>query len=67
MRIRRRLGLVEDAHRRGVLRRSGAYFEFRHLRLQARLAGRGTDDGTARAAIPVPADGSRVEVRRSES
>ncbi|MGI5453322.1 NACHT domain-containing protein [Streptomyces sp. CA-249302] len=35
----RLMAFLEDAHRRGVLRRSGAYFEFRHLRLQGHLAG----------------------------
>ncbi|MEU3828967.1 hypothetical protein AB0F36_27140 [Streptomyces sp. NPDC029080] len=35
----RLMGFLEDAHRRGVLRRSGAYFEFRHQRLQDHLAG----------------------------
>jgi len=34
----RLMAFLEDAHRRGVLRRSGACFEFRHLRLQAHLA-----------------------------
>ncbi|WP_308310845.1 NACHT domain-containing protein [Streptomyces sp. GbtcB6] len=34
----RLMAFLEDAHRRGVLRRSGAYFEFRHLRLQSHLA-----------------------------
>ncbi|MFJ5178246.1 hypothetical protein ACIP68_30935 [Streptomyces griseoviridis] len=37
----RLMRFLEDAHRRGVLRRSGASFEFRHLRLQTHLAGRG--------------------------
>ncbi|MGV9321722.1 NACHT domain-containing protein [Streptomyces sp. NPDC003660] len=35
----RLMAFLEDAHRRGVLRRSGACFEFRHLRLQSHLAG----------------------------
>ncbi|WP_051852367.1 hypothetical protein [Streptomyces aureocirculatus] len=29
---------LDEAHRRGVLRRSGAHYEFRHLRMQQRLA-----------------------------
>ncbi|GKQ35857.1 hypothetical protein ALMP_24000 [Streptomyces sp. A012304] len=31
---------LEDAHRRGVLRQAGGVYEFRHARLQDRLAGR---------------------------
>ncbi|WP_449350108.1 NACHT domain-containing protein [Streptomyces shaanxiensis] len=62
----RLMAFLEDAHRRGVLRRSGAYFEFRHLRLQAHLAGRDAEDGTAHPAIPRPTDGSRVEMRGPE-
>jgi hypothetical protein len=31
---------LEDAHRRGVLRRAGAVYQFRHTRLQQHLAGR---------------------------
>ena len=34
----RLLGFLEDAHKRGVLRRSGAAYQFRHLELQQRLA-----------------------------
>jgi hypothetical protein len=30
---------LEDAHRRGVLRQAGAVYQFRHARLQQRLAG----------------------------
>ncbi|MEV5844559.1 hypothetical protein AB0M32_21600 [Streptomyces sp. NPDC051985] len=44
----RLMAFLEDAHRRGVLRQSGAYFEFRHLRLQSYLA-----NGTADAAPEV--------------
>ncbi|MEV7192218.1 NACHT domain-containing protein [Streptomyces sp. NPDC093510] len=29
---------LDEAHRRGVLRQSGAHYEFRHLRMQQRLA-----------------------------
>ena len=36
----RLLAFLEDAHRRGVLRRSGAYYRFRHAELQEYLAGR---------------------------
>lgn len=34
----RLMGFLDEAHRRGVLRQSGAHYEFRHLRLQQRLA-----------------------------
>lgn len=32
------MGFLDDAHRRGLLRRSGPVHEFRHIRLQQRLA-----------------------------
>ncbi|MDI9889005.1 helix-turn-helix domain-containing protein [Streptomyces sp. HNM0645] len=32
------VAFVEDAHRRGVLRRTGAVYQFRHVRLQQHLA-----------------------------
>ncbi|WP_419666989.1 NACHT domain-containing protein [Streptomyces sp. 2-1] len=35
----RLMGFLDEAHRRGVLRQSGAHYEFRHLRLQQSLAG----------------------------
>ncbi|MGW6795539.1 hypothetical protein [Streptomyces chartreusis] len=34
----RLMAFLDEAHRRGVLRQSGAYYEFRHLRLQRQLA-----------------------------
>ncbi|MGH3853135.1 MAG: hypothetical protein ACRDR6_06485 [Pseudonocardiaceae bacterium] len=34
----RLMTFLADAHRRGVLRQSGALYQFRHLRLQQRLA-----------------------------
>lgn len=34
----RLMGFLDEAHRRGVLRQSGAHYEFRHLRLQQSLA-----------------------------
>jgi hypothetical protein len=47
------ISFLEDAHRNGVLRQTGASYQFRHFRLQERLlntegpAGRGPDkDGT---------------------
>ncbi|MFI1766617.1 NACHT domain-containing protein [Streptomyces sp. NPDC020800] len=50
----RLMSFLEDAHRRGVLRRSGAGFEFRHQRLQSHLAGSGSQGhdapGTAHRA-----------------
>ncbi|MEV0735736.1 hypothetical protein AB0I51_07160 [Streptomyces sp. NPDC050549] len=49
----RLMAFLEDAHRRGVLRQSGAGFEFRHQRLQSHLAGR----DTAPAVTGHPADG----------
>ncbi|MGW6014873.1 NACHT domain-containing protein [Streptomyces sp. NPDC055210] len=36
----RLMRFLEDAHRRGVLRQAGALYEFRHARLQERLATR---------------------------
>ncbi|MFE6484471.1 NACHT domain-containing protein [Streptomyces sp. NPDC057757] len=47
----RLMAFLDEAHRRGVLRQSGAYYEFRHQRLQRRLAG------------AVPAGASSVEER----
>ncbi|KUL22074.1 NACHT domain-containing protein [Streptomyces regalis] len=47
---------LEDAHRRGVLRQAGGVYEFRHARLQDRLAG-GTAPQPApprRALLPPP-------------
>ncbi|WP_328425333.1 NACHT domain-containing protein [Streptomyces sp. NBC_00443] len=47
---------LEDAHRRGVLRQAGGVYEFRHARLQDRLAG-GTAPKPApprRALLPPP-------------
>jgi hypothetical protein len=34
----RLMAFLEEAHRRGVLRQTGALYEFRHARLQERLA-----------------------------
>jgi hypothetical protein len=43
----RLMALLDEAHRLGVLRRSGAYDEFRHRRLQAHLAdGSGAPGGS---------------------
>ncbi|MFC4032302.1 BTAD domain-containing putative transcriptional regulator [Streptomyces polygonati] len=44
---------LEDAHRRGVLRRTGAVYQFRHARLQRRLAAAGPST-TADLPPPVP-------------
>ncbi|MGK5732656.1 NACHT domain-containing protein [Streptomyces sp. URMC 124] len=48
----RLMAFLEEAHRRGVLRQSGAHYEFRHLRLQQRLAG-AADDDERRVPAPV--------------
>jgi hypothetical protein len=37
------MGFLDDAHERGVLRRSGAAHQFRHARLQQRLAATNSD------------------------
>ncbi|MDX3387493.1 NACHT domain-containing protein [Streptomyces niveiscabiei] len=42
----RLMAFLEEAHHRGVLRRSGAHYEFRHLRLQQRLATDATPEET---------------------
>jgi hypothetical protein len=34
------MSFLEDAHRRGVLRQTGAVYEFRHIELQHRVATR---------------------------
>ncbi|MFC8915322.1 NACHT domain-containing protein [Streptomyces sp. NPDC057116] len=58
----RLMRFLADAHRRGVLRQSGAHYEFRHLRLHQRLAGRPATTGTPGPPDPVreaaPADGA---------
>ncbi|GGN33754.1 hypothetical protein GCM10011578_073810 [Streptomyces fuscichromogenes] len=46
----RLMRFLDEAHRRGVLRQSGAHYEFRHLCLQQRLAARNADAGGARPA-----------------
>ncbi|MEU6197041.1 hypothetical protein [Streptomyces sp. NPDC047061] len=51
----RLMAFLDDAHRRGVLRRSGAYFEFRHLRLQSHMA---HDDTPATGASDALATGA---------
>ncbi|MEU9345598.1 hypothetical protein AB0D74_30775 [Streptomyces sp. NPDC048278] len=66
----RLMAFLEDAHRRGVLRRSGAYFEFRHLRLQSHLAHDGTPGsgpGTTPADTPsLPREAPEGPVRESD-
>ncbi|GAB7107261.1 hypothetical protein JCM4814A_55750 [Streptomyces phaeofaciens JCM 4814] len=49
----RLMSFLADAHRRGVLRQTGASFEFRHVRLQAHLAGEASGD-PADAALSLP-------------
>ncbi|HKS45793.1 MAG TPA: BTAD domain-containing putative transcriptional regulator [Amycolatopsis sp.] len=39
---------LEDAHRRGVLRQTGALYQFRHARLHDRLAAKQSTKGTGR-------------------
>ncbi|MEV7321014.1 NACHT domain-containing protein [Streptomyces sp. NPDC093970] len=50
------MAFLADAHRRGVLRQSGAYYEFRHVRLQSYLAG----PGGASVAPPGPRESPEV-------
>ncbi|MFD3608283.1 NACHT domain-containing protein [Streptomyces atroolivaceus] len=51
------LGLLGEAHRVGVLRQSGAVYQFRHSRLQERLAAQAGEPAPAR----VPASSSQTE------
>ncbi|MEW2393908.1 hypothetical protein AB0933_36700, partial [Streptomyces venezuelae] len=45
---------LDEAHRRGVLRQSGAHYEFRHLRMQQRLASSAEESREGdRVAVPV--------------
>jgi hypothetical protein len=48
----RLMAFLEDAHRRGVLRQSGAVYQFRHLKLQHRLAARSRDDDRSGGTRP---------------
>ncbi|MFF3335375.1 NACHT domain-containing protein [Streptomyces sp. NPDC002888] len=50
----RLMRFLAEAHRRGVLRQSGAHYEFRHLRLQQRLAAAADADGTRARHEPSP-------------
>ncbi|MGW0577358.1 NACHT domain-containing protein [Streptomyces sp. NPDC002920] len=50
----RLMAFLDDAHRRGVLRQSGAYYEFRHVRLQTYLAGEAAGGDAAHAPLSVP-------------
>lgn len=54
------LGLLQEAHRLGVLRQSGAVYQFRHSRLQERLAAQAGEPASAR----VPPSSSRTEELR---
>ncbi|MER6079803.1 NACHT domain-containing protein [Streptomyces sp. NPDC001833] len=64
----RLMAFLEDAHRRGVLRRSGAYFEFRHLRLQSYLAQDGTPVcGPRTSAADIPPGPREAPADRSGS
>jgi len=48
---RRTLRFLDDAHRRGVLRRNGTRYEFRHLLLQRHLAAGGRHPATVAATL----------------
>jgi hypothetical protein len=48
----RTMRFLEDAHRRGVLRQSGAAYQFRHSRLRERLASGASYQGTVRQRPP---------------
>ncbi|MFD6432622.1 NACHT domain-containing protein [Streptomyces venezuelae] len=45
---------LDEAHRRGVLRQSGAHYEFRHLRMQQRLASSAAEASRGEARVTVP-------------
>jgi hypothetical protein len=47
----RLMRFLEDAHRRGVLRQSGATYQFRHARVQDHLA---HTDPTTQKSLPTP-------------
>ena len=48
------MSFLADAHRRGVLRQAGAFYQFRHIELQHRLANR--DASVNSLATPPAAD-----------
>jgi hypothetical protein len=48
----RLVGFLDDAHRRGVLRQSGAVYQFKHLELQRHLARMGSDPHSDQALAP---------------
>lgn len=51
----RLMTFLDEAHRRGVLRQSGAHYEFRHLRMQQRLASAaGASREEPRATVRTP-------------
>ncbi|MGW0575584.1 hypothetical protein ACWD25_06355 [Streptomyces sp. NPDC002920] len=50
----RLMRFLDDAHRRGVLRQSGAHYEFRHLRLQQHLEAPVAAADTAPRSEPSP-------------
>jgi hypothetical protein len=57
----RLMAFLAEAHRRGVLRRVGARYEFRHLRLQQRLTACADDaPPTGPGPRPVPGIMGRV-------
>jgi hypothetical protein len=67
----RLMGFLDDAHRRGVLRQAGAVYQFRHARLQDRLAAQapqvraGLAPGPGRRAARQPVADRRLFRRAS--
>ncbi|MCD7445327.1 NACHT domain-containing protein [Streptomyces lincolnensis] len=63
----RLMGFLDEAHRRGVLRRYGAHYEFRHLRLQQRLGLAVPDTRAPRTdeVVPMRGGGPRTRVTGS--
>ncbi|HET8657375.1 MAG TPA: hypothetical protein VFM55_00060 [Micromonosporaceae bacterium] len=53
----RLMRFLDDAHRRGMLRQSGAVYQFRHARLQDRLAATGTRRHPGTEYLAAPAAG----------
>ena len=56
---------LADAHTRGILRRSGALYQFRHGRLQEQLALRGADHHGGGSTPPAGSRGTAGERRRT--
>ncbi|MFD0852215.1 hypothetical protein ACFQ07_08280, partial [Actinomadura adrarensis] len=60
------MAFIEDAHRRGVLRKPGAFYQFRHVRLQRRLRGDGHDLLSDHPHEVLRPDVSRLRVVRAQ-